>query len=152
MTTNKKENPTAHDELLNIANAKHFDRERFADDTEFADWAQNRARAVLAAQPKPLAELTAAARDVLAERRRQVQVEGWTPEHDDCYRDRDLAAAAACYATHAASRNGSVVHPPIIWPWNTNHWKPTTPRRDLVKAAALILAEIERLDRAGASR
>lgn len=27
-------------------------------------------------------------------------------------------------------------------------WKPTTSRRDLVKAAALILAEIERLDRA----
>ena len=27
-------------------------------------------------------------------------------------------------------------------------FKPTTPRRDLVKAGALIIAEIERLDRA----
>jgi hypothetical protein len=34
------------------------------------------------------------------------------------------------------------------WPWDLKWWKPTTPRRDLVKAAALIVAEIERLDRA----
>lgn len=32
-------------ELSNIANAKRFDRERFGDDTDFADWAQSRARA-----------------------------------------------------------------------------------------------------------
>jgi len=37
---------------------------------------------------------------------------------------------------------------PDVWPWGGFTWKPTTPRRDLVKAAALILAEIERLDRA----
>lgn len=35
-------------ELQNIVNAKRFDRETFADDTEFADWAQNRARHILA--------------------------------------------------------------------------------------------------------
>jgi hypothetical protein len=35
-----------------------------------------------------------------------------------------------------------------IWPWDRKWWKPTDRRRDLVKAAALILAEIERLDRA----
>ena len=34
-------------ELHSIANAKRFDRSRFVDDTEFADWAQNRARAAL---------------------------------------------------------------------------------------------------------
>jgi hypothetical protein len=39
----------ALDELSNIANAKRFDRETFADDTEFADWAQNRARHTLRA-------------------------------------------------------------------------------------------------------
>lgn len=37
----------AHDELRNIVEAKRFDRTRFSNDTEFADWAQNRARAVL---------------------------------------------------------------------------------------------------------
>ena len=34
-------------ELMNIANAKRFDRERFADDDSFADWAQSRARFAL---------------------------------------------------------------------------------------------------------
>jgi hypothetical protein len=35
------------------------------------------------------------------------------------------------------------------WPggWDWSWFKPTTPRRDLVKAGALIVAEIERLDR-----
>ena len=31
-------------ELWNIANAERFNRERFRDDTEFADWAQSRCR------------------------------------------------------------------------------------------------------------
>jgi hypothetical protein len=35
-------------ELRNIADAKRFDKERFRDDTEFADWAQSRARHTLA--------------------------------------------------------------------------------------------------------
>ena len=39
-------------ELQNIVNAKRFDHTRFADDTEFADWAQSRARAALAAAIK----------------------------------------------------------------------------------------------------
>ena len=33
-------------ELLNIANAKRFDRSVFEDDTVFADWAQSRCRYV----------------------------------------------------------------------------------------------------------
>jgi hypothetical protein len=37
---------------------------------------------------------------------------------------------------------------PARWPWSQDWWKPTNPRRDLVKAGALIAAEIERLDRA----
>jgi muramoyltetrapeptide carboxypeptidase LdcA involved in peptidoglycan recycling len=35
-------------ELQNIVNAKRFDHETFADDTEFADWVQSRARHTLA--------------------------------------------------------------------------------------------------------
>jgi hypothetical protein len=46
------------DNLLFIANARRFDRTVFADDTEFADWAQSRARFALAMdalpkEPKP---------------------------------------------------------------------------------------------------
>jgi hypothetical protein len=37
---------------------------------------------------------------------------------------------------------------PKMWPWARQWWKPTGARRDLVKAAALLLAEIERIDRA----
>lgn len=38
--------------------------------------------------------------------------------------------------------------PESFWPWEEEAWRPKNPRHDLVKAAALILAEIERLDRA----
>lgn len=91
-------------------------------------------------------EMTKAAADVLAERRRQIETEGWTPEHDDLHSTQELAFAAACYATADAGDP-----PPAVWPWRLSWWKPTDRRRNLVKAAALILAEIERLDRSAAS-
>lgn len=89
-----------------------------------------------------------AARDVLAERQRQVSVEGWTPEHDDQHADGELARAGASYAAHAgANLNGQE---PLFWPWERDWWKPGPARRMLVKAGALILAEIDRIDRAAA--
>ncbi|CAG9195708.1 hypothetical protein PSP6_160091 [Paraburkholderia tropica] len=96
--------------------------------------------------------LTAAARDVLAERTRQVSEEGWTPAHDDQHSAGEMARAASQYALNAAVplRTGKRFMP-AFWPWDPAWWKPTTPRRDLIKAGALILAEIERLDRAHAS-
>lgn len=88
---------------------------------------------------------TQAARDVLAERQRQIKNEGWTRAHDDEHVDGSLAAAAACYAVVSVpSRRGEV--PVSLWP--RSWWKPSNARRNLVKAAALILAELERLDRA----
>ncbi|WP_406904800.1 ead/Ea22-like family protein [Klebsiella oxytoca] len=89
--------------------------------------------------------VTAAAADVLAERQRQVTADGWTAERDDGYQNSELADAAACYAIHAHNQGFST---PAHWPWSQDWWKQTSPRRDLVKAGALILAEIERLDRA----
>jgi hypothetical protein len=38
-----------------------------------------------------------------------------------------------------------------LWPWHDDWWKPKDRRRDLIRAAALIVAEIERLDRAAKS-
>lgn len=98
-----------------------------------------------------------AAMSVLEERRRQVYEEGWTPEHDDEHSGGELARAAACYAMGSLMdfsplepRAGmfSVIN--LMWPssWHWKWWKPGTPRRMLVKAAALLIAEIERLDRA----
>ncbi|HBP6807877.1 hypothetical protein FA429_04270 [Pseudomonas aeruginosa] len=106
---------------------------------------------MLAAAPDK--EVPQAWLDVQAERRRQVEAEGWTPEHDDEHADGQMAQAAGCYALHAGGigtdwldghQNGAA----LFWPWDKDSWKPTTPRRDLVKACALALAEIERLDRA----
>ncbi|MBA8034184.1 ead/Ea22-like family protein [Citrobacter freundii] len=116
----------------------------------------------LEAAEKRIAELEARAfnhaiLDVAAERQRQVSAEGWTPAHDDQHRNNDMAFAAACYAFHAAAASWDLEddgvpydsHPvPKNWPWEPDWWKPTDPRRDLVKAGALIIAEIERIDRA----
>lgn len=92
--------------------------------------------------------LTPAARDVLAERQRQISAEGWTPESDDRYAEGDMSDAAGCYALHAFFAEAPTSSPPAWWPWAAHWWKPSTPRRDLEKAGALILAEIERIDRA----
>ncbi len=104
----------------------------------------------LPAPPAPAAgdALTDAARDVLAERRRQVSNEGWTPERDDQYTAGDMASAAACYATQGRYHYPEPGEPGPNWPWAAEWWKPSTYRRNLEKAGALILAEIERLDRA----
>ena len=112
-------------------------------------WTPMPASPAAAPAQQPVA-LTNAARDVLAERCRQIEQEGWTPAHDDDHQRGELAMAAAAYA-HAAGEAGyGVFSIPREWPvtWVTDWWKPTTPRRDLIKAGALILAEIERLDRA----
>lgn len=90
-------------------------------------------------------QMTTAARDVLAERQRQISAEGWTPEHDDAHSNGSLAMAAACYCE---PRHRFHNEPPTDWPWNKAWWKPCGRRRNLIKAGALILAEIERLDRA----
>jgi len=84
-----------------------------------------------------------AAIDVLAERKRQISVEGWTPEHDDEHSNGEIARAAAAYAYPELTAIESV----CVWPWGPDWWKPKDERRNLVRAGALILAEIERLDR-----
>lgn len=85
--------------------------------------------------------------DVLAERTRQVEIEGWTAEHDDKHEFEELAFAASCYST---AEGGDI--PPAVWPWSLKWWKPRSRRSNLVRAAALIIAEIERLDRKHATR
>ncbi|WP_131753554.1 hypothetical protein [Burkholderia vietnamiensis] len=96
--------------------------------------------------PVWLARDTQAVRDVIGERCRQVDQEGWTPVHDDEHDEHEMALAAIVYAESAVGYHASC---PDTWPWSSRWFKPTTPRRDLVKAGALILAEIERLDRIG---
>lgn len=85
---------------------------------------------------------TKALTDVAAERERQINVKGWTSEHDDRHAPGEMAIAAACYII-----TGPDDRIPDAWPWAAEWWKPKGRRRNLVRAGALILAEIERLDR-----
>lgn len=80
------------------------------------------------------------------ERFRQVYVEGYTPERDRGYFPGELSLAATAYAKDGASTLLGVESKAIIlWPWALKHWKPSDdPLRTLVKAGALICAEIEK--------
>lgn len=90
--------------------------------------------------------------DVYKERLRQIEI-GYGTDNDDSYIGGELAAAGGCYAFHAAV----VLHegtppsygdnPPGWWPFNASSWKPETARENLIKAAALIIAEIDKIDR-----
>lgn len=95
-----------------------------------------------------MSKLSKAATDVLAERERQRTVEGWSPEHDDEHDGGALAHAAGCYALGDKLRKSGSTGVPQHWPWEPQWFKPKDRRRDLVRAGALIIAEIERLDRA----
>ncbi|HEB4989038.1 TPA: hypothetical protein R0E75_004189 [Klebsiella michiganensis] len=79
--------------------------------------------------------------DVIAERIRQQSVEGFSTEQDDTYVGFQLSAAAICYIEPMEAEN--------YWPadWYDDSFKPTDTRRNLIKSAALIIAEIERIDR-----
>jgi hypothetical protein len=119
------------------------------------DWSQRAktAEAALAARGQAGDERTQAVQDVLAERCRQIEAEGWTTEHDDEHGDGSMARAAACYALHAGGVPGEDRFPAgstLFWPreWARSWWKPKDARHNLIRAGALILAEIERLDRA----
>lgn len=110
---------------------------------------------------------------IRAERQRQIDIEGWTPDHDDQHDDGQLMRAAMCYYMHgtgrAAYRNTSSLVStdtcphcgnglrhrrinaslPMGWPWEPRWWKPQNTNRDLVRSGALLLAEKDRLARRG---
>ena len=85
------------------------------------------------------------------ERQRQITEEGWTAEHDEQHNKGELAKAGASYALAEDMReyfHDNDIVPPT-WPWDEKWWKPTPDYRvrELVKAGALIAAEIDRLQR-----
>jgi len=85
-------------------------------------------------------------RDVFAERLRQIGQHGYDTANDDAYRAGELALAAASYALAHLRPSMS----PALYPWTNSKPScvPAMVRGNLVKAAALLIAEIERLDRA----
>lgn len=106
---------------------------------------------------------------IAEERQRQIDAEGYTVEHDDAHDAGEIAIAGACYALAGAQMGRIIIEvrdgdelikrherkmdefiPEVLWPWGGIDWKPSEedPIRDLVKAGALIAAEIDRLQRA----
>lgn len=83
---------------------------------------------------------------IAEERQRQIEVEKFSPEHDDRWKKGQMAMAAICYAEPG---NRHPDFKPFGFPWDAEWWKPNpeNPIRDLVKAGALIAAEIDRLIR-----
>lgn len=97
---------------------------------------------------------------IAAERQRQIEQEGFNKTHDDKYNGTKpgaLTMGAICYSTMAGSspamRDKLRVAHPLYWPWNLQWWKPGKDNtnasriRELVKAGALLAAEIDRLQR-----
>lgn len=114
-------------------------------------------------------------REIAMERLRQQEAEGFTEDHDnEEHAAADLALAAASYAVSAASQlcfyaadaireagqtaldlqdaaayteEGGVLRglSENMWPWD-DMYKPKDVRRDLIRAAALIVAQIEQID------
>lgn len=85
---------------------------------------------------------------IATERLRQIRQEGFTHGHDDTHPEGCLTAAADCYMylTHTLEAPDNIG--PLVWPWHPRWFKPSPdPRRNLVKAGALYLAEAERFDR-----
>ena len=88
---------------------------------------------------------------IAAERTRQTQLKGWSDEHDMQHCLGELSLAALCYArvANALVRWGPEkvnFDVPDDWPWAEKFWKPSPePVRNLVKAGALLAAEIDRI-------
>jgi len=106
------------------------------------------------------------ARRIVLERRRQIQQEGWSLEHDDSLIENQLAWAAICYTAPErvyTLSQGVTPKDPVIsfmdpWPEGLDpafDKRPSYKRmpsvmkriRSLEKAGALIAAEIDRLTR-----
>ncbi|KVK77827.1 hypothetical protein [Burkholderia sp. MSMB1498] len=142
-------------EWLSLWNEGEFDRCR-------RDWPDAPEDCYIGADPMhPETQRRLAAQaaevDVRVERRRQVAEKGWTVDHDDGHVCGEIAALAAYYAMPAGVRDwpaadtgyGATFGQAILpdgWSAKIGDDR----RRELVKAGALILAEIERLDRAAA--
>lgn len=76
---------------------------------------------------------------IAEERLRQASQEGWDEAHDDKHTKNELVTAAICYLVPTWTRH--------FWPWDLSFWKPKDRLKNLVRAGALIAAEIDRLSR-----
>ena len=89
--------------------------------------------------------------EIAAERDRQVSAHGYDDSHDDRHTKSEIAIAAACFALSTADAHERPSIPAaiaLLWPWQDYVCGRRPARRALIIAAAMLIAEIERLDRA----
>ena len=91
---------------------------------------------------------------ILDERNRQVLEEGWTEQHDAEHENGMLTKAAIAYTLAGmypedtpGDQSMRETARKYYWPWISKWWKPKDRVRNLVRAGALIAAEIDRLQR-----
>ena len=96
---------------------------------------------------------------IAEERQRQIEVEGYSAQHDSQHNASEFVYAAIAYTEAAkvgvnCQEIGNTNENEIIqrkremglyFPWGQTNFKPTTNIRDLVKAGALIASAIDRL-------
>jgi len=109
-----------------------------------AGWDYYRQRGFSAPQPLWLGfnDLSPGVVAGLLERQRQITVEGFSAERDDQYTGGQLLKAAAVYLLKAAGLATLRVLP--YWPWERSWLKPGDSQRNLEKAFALLVAEMDR--------
>ena len=100
---------------------------------------------------------------ITEERKRQIESEGYSIEHDLEHAVREFIRAAETYLRSSdltlhskefsPSDNWHQTNEPVYrneiersWPWEQESFKPTSDVRDLIKAGALIAAAIDRLN------
>ena len=94
-----------------------------------------------------------AVRLVMQERMEQVERHGHTCAHDDQHRHGEIAYAARAYVTasfYDEAGDIAMGQARTQWPFAPHEFRPGTPIECLVKAAAMLLAEIDRLHRVDA--
>lgn len=88
---------------------------------------------------------------IAAERARQIAEEGFDTGNDAGYVKEELIRAAICYLLVRSRLSGVALslgstmfqH---LWPFGREWWKPKSKREDLIRAGALIAAELDRMD------
>ena len=84
---------------------------------------------------------------IAEERKRQIEIEGFTAESDLRYKNGELFYAGCCYHSAAKLRESGCDPgtPPTNWPFSTEYWKPSPDNRvkEIIKSGALLQAHVD---------
>ena len=103
-----------------------------------------------------MSNLKTGAQLIAEERERQQYEEGHTSVHDDLLDDGDLTRAAMAYLqaddTDLRQNGEGFTAAWSYWPWEREWWKPKDRLSNLIRAGALIAAEIDKMQRKAISK